>query len=62
MKNYIIIFSSIILLSSCGESTEEARERGYEEGYYEGVAEVCYEVKRISDTFHERLRGDSVCY
>jgi len=59
---YISGLFFIILLSSCGETVKEARERGYEEGYYEGVAEVCYEVKHISDTFHERLRGDNVCY
>jgi len=57
MKNFII-FSSIILLSSCGESTEEANYRGYEEGYYDGIEkgkrEICDNIEVRFDTLKYR--------
>ena len=55
---HISVFLFTMLLASCGESTDDAYNRGYEEG----IEEVCYEVKRISENFHDRLRSDRICY
>ena len=58
MSRIVIALVVALTLSACGESTEEAYVRGYEDG----IAEVCYEVEKISSRFHERLQFDRVCF
>ena len=57
MKKLIFVLSVSVLLVACSESPEDAYERGYEDG----ISEVCYDVRRISSTFYDRLRSERVC-
>lgn len=55
---YVSVLLLTMLLTSCSENADDAYTRGYEEG----IEEVCYEVKRISEDFYDRLRNDKICY
>ncbi len=46
---------TVVLISGCGESTEEIYERGYEDGYNQGQYDVCEEAAGISAGVKDRL-------
>lgn len=61
MKWFFLVLSITVLLSACGESSEDAYERGYDVGYEDGINAVCYDAERISQRFYAQLRSERVC-
>ncbi|MCH8858577.1 MAG: hypothetical protein IID54_03255 [Proteobacteria bacterium] len=53
----VLFLAVLLLLSACGESTEDAYERGYEEG----VDEICFAVSRLNDSVYDSLREKRIC-
>ena len=50
-----------MLLTGCGESTEEAYKRGYDDGLHDGWAYTCNDIERFSDRIATVLEREQIC-
>lgn len=56
-----LVLAISIILSACGESSEESYDRGYQDGFDDGIAAICFEIRKFSDRIEDALKEERIC-
>jgi hypothetical protein len=50
-----------LLLTSCGDGTDDAYQRGYDDGLHDGWVDTCNEIARFSSSIEDILKAQRIC-
>ena len=51
----------LLVLTFCGENSDDAYQRGYEDGLHDGWAQTCNDIARFSGSIESALKAQRIC-